>query len=129
MNPTRPIVIDEATVRQEAWNDPSKGVLAFRTLISGGLTATRSLTAGIAHLDIDGWLGLHRHSPTEIYYVVEGRGIVTLDGDDHEVTAGSTVYIPGDAEHGIRNTASARLTFFYAFAADSFTDVVYRFSS
>ena len=129
MDPTRPLVIDEAAVEQETWDDPSKGALAFRTLISGGLTSTRSLTAGVAHLDPNGWLALHRHLQTEIYYVVAGGGIVTLEGDEQEVTAGSAVYIPGDAEHGIRNTGSARLTFFYTFAADSFDDIVYRFST
>ena len=67
-------------------------------------------------------------TPAEIYYVVEGHGIVTLDGVDHPVSAGTAVYIPGDAEHGIRNAGQTPLRFFYAFAVDSFGDVTYRFS-
>ena len=128
MEQVEPLVVDEAGREREAWDDPVKGVLGFRTLFSGGVTPTRALTAGIADLDPGDWLGLHRHTPAEIYYVVEGRGTVTLDGVEHPVAAGTAVHIPGDAEHGIRNTGPTRLRFFYAFAVDSFDDVVYRFS-
>ena len=44
------------------------------------------------------------------------------------MSAGTAVAIPGDVEHGIRNTGPIPLRFFYAFAVDSFDDVVYRFS-
>ena len=39
-----------------------------------------------------------------------------------------TVFIPGSAEHGIRNTGAMTLRFFYALAADAFTDIEYVFS-
>lgn len=122
------LVIHEADVTRDAWADPVKGFLGFRTLFSGGTTTTQTLTAGIADLNPNGWLGLHRHTAAEIYYVVEGKGIVTLDGVDHPVFAGSAVYIPGDAEHGVRNIGQTALRFFYVFAVDSFDDVIYRFS-
>lgn len=122
-------------VARDSWDDPAKGVLGFRTLFSAGTTATRALTAGIADLSAGGWLGLHRHclglhrhAPAEIYYVVEGRGTVTLDGAGYPVSAGTAVYIPGGTEHGIRNTGPVPLRFFYAFAVDSFDEVMYRFS-
>ncbi len=38
------------------------------------------------------------------------------------------MFIPGDAEHGIRNTGGGTLRFVYAFATGSIDDVVYRFS-
>jgi mannose-6-phosphate isomerase-like protein (cupin superfamily) len=128
MEVPEPLVVHEGDVPREAWVDPVKGVLAFRTVFSGGTTATRTFTAGVADLDQGGWLGLHRHTAAEIYYVVEGRGVVTLDGVDHAVSAGSAVSIPGDVEHGVRNIGRTPLRFFYAFAVDSFDDVIYRFS-
>lgn len=39
------------------------------------------------------------------------------------VQAGSTVFIPGSSEHGIRNTGPQALRFFCALAADDFTEV------
>ena len=128
MGQLKPLVISEGDVARDSWDDTTRGVLGFRTFFSAGTTATQALTAGIADLDAGGWLGLHRHIPAEIYYIVEGRGTVTLEGADYPVSAGTAVYIPGDTEHGIRNTGSAPLRFFYAFAVDSFDNVTYRFS-
>lgn len=128
MGQLRPLVISEGDVVRDSWDDTAKGVLGFRALFSAGITATQALTAGIADLNAGGWLGLHRHPPAEVYYLVEGHGTVTLEGVDYPVSAGSAVYIPGDTEHGIRNTGPTPLRFFYAFAVDSFDDVTYRFS-
>jgi oxalate decarboxylase/phosphoglucose isomerase-like protein (cupin superfamily) len=38
------------------------------------------------------------------------------------------VFIPGDAEHGIRNSGAIVLRFVYVFPTNSFADVEYRFS-
>lgn len=129
MDSSQPLVVRESDVARNAWDDQIKGVLGFRTLFSGGTTATAALTAGVADLSPGEWLGLHRHTPTEIYYIVEGEGVVTLDGVEQTVSAGTAVYIPSDTEHGIRNTTQEQLRFFYAFAADSFDDVTDRFSN
>lgn len=124
----KPIVIHGDEPPRESWDDPVKGRIAWWTLFSGDRTPTAALTAGVAELEPGGWLGLHRHAPAEIYYVLEGRGIVTLDGVEHEVSAGSAVFIPGNVEHGSRNPGDAPLRVLYAFAADSFAEVEYRFS-
>ena len=113
---------------RDGWEDPVKGRIGWRTLFSGDRTQTEALTAGVAELQPGGWLGLHRHTPPEIYYVLEGTGIVTLDGVEHKVAAGAAVFIPGDCEHGIRNDATVPLRLLYAFALDSFSQVEYRFS-
>ena len=42
--------------------------------------------------------------------------------------AGSTVFIPSDAEHGIVNVGLDELRWFYVFPTGSFGDVLYRFS-
>ena len=128
MGQLQPLVISERDVARDSWDDTTKGVLGFRTLFSAGTTATQALTAGVADLKAGDWLGLHRHTPAEIYYIVQGHGTVTLDGADYPASAGTAVYIPGGTEHGIRNTGPTPLRFFYAFAVDSFDDVTYRFS-
>jgi mannose-6-phosphate isomerase-like protein (cupin superfamily) len=75
------------------------------------------------------WLGLHRHAPSEVYYVFAGAGILSLDGREITVGAGSAVFIPGMAEHGIRQTGSEILRLLYAFPVDSFDGVEYLFSA
>ena len=46
---------------------------------------------------------LHYHKrSTELYYVLEGDGNVSLDGVEHEVRKGSLVHIPPGVVHGAK---------------------------
>jgi hypothetical protein len=99
-----PIVLDEADTPLDGWDDPVRGRIHWRTLFSQGLTRSAGITCGVAELGPGDWLGLHRHAPPETYYVIAGAGIVSLDGREIPVKAGSAVFIPGMAEHGIRHT-------------------------
>ena len=73
-------------------------------------------------------MGHHRHEPAEIYYVLTGEGVVTIDGEDHAVSAGSAVHIPGNSEHAIRDTGNGPLRLFYAFAVGSLDQIEYHFT-
>jgi len=128
-NDIRPLVINEANAPEDAWDDPVRGRLSFRTLFSRGLTPTAAMTCGATELKAGDWLGLHRHAPPEVYYVFAGAGIVSLGGREIPVSAGSAVFIPGMAEHGIRQTGSETLRLFYAFPVDTFDSVEYLFSA
>jgi quercetin dioxygenase-like cupin family protein len=39
---------------------------------------------------------------TELYYVLEGEGTVSLDGEEHAVRKGSLVHIPPGVVHGAK---------------------------
>jgi mannose-6-phosphate isomerase-like protein (cupin superfamily) len=46
---------------------------------------------------------LHYHKrATELYYVVEGNGVILLDGREEEIRRGSLVHIPPGVVHGAR---------------------------
>ena len=122
------LVVTEADVEAETWSDATRGEVGFRTIFGGHLT-TSDFTAGVTHLEAGGWLGHHRHEPSEIYYVLSGEGTLTVDGVDHLVSAGTAVYIPSNSEHGIRNDGERPLRFFYAFAVASFEEIEYRFAA
>jgi mannose-6-phosphate isomerase-like protein (cupin superfamily) len=124
-----PLVVTEADAPQSSWDDSVRGRLRFRTLFSRGLTPTAGMTCGVTELKPGDWLGLHRHAPPEIYYVFAGAGVVSLDGEEIPVGVGSAVFIPGMAEHGIRQTGKEALRLFYAFPVDSFDGVEYLFSA
>jgi len=125
----RPFVLDEAQTPEDGWDDPVRGRLRWRTLFSQGLTQTAGMTCGVTELKPGDWLGLHRHAPPEVYYVFAGAGVLSLEGREIPVTAGSAVFIPGMAEHGIRQTGDEVLRLFYAFPVDSFDNVEYLFSA
>ncbi len=114
----QPLAVKEADAPQDGWDDPVRGRLRWRTLFSQGLTPTSGMTCGVTELGRGDWLGLHRHAPPEIYYVFAGAGIVSLDGREINVSAGSAVFIPGMAEHGIRQTGDDLLRLFYGFPVE-----------
>jgi quercetin dioxygenase-like cupin family protein len=47
----------------------------------------------------------HSHHTHEYYYILSGRGIIVIDGEEREVVPGDFIHIPPDHEHSIR-TAS-----------------------
>jgi mannose-6-phosphate isomerase-like protein (cupin superfamily) len=49
----------------------------------------------------------HRHRQIEeIYYVVEGRGLMTVGDEVREVEAGDAIYVPRGHRHTLENTGS-----------------------
>jgi mannose-6-phosphate isomerase-like protein (cupin superfamily) len=123
----------------ESFPHPSEGGnVSWKTVFSSEKTATDTFTVGVAmcppgsnssSVDSEpGHLKLHRHTHPELYHITSGTGIVTVDGREYVIGKGSVVFIPGDAEHGVRNTGEADLVWLYVLAAEGFGEVVYRFS-
>ena len=44
----------------------------------------------------------HSHPTHEFYYVLNGRGIMTIEGEDREIRQGDLVHIPPNAVHTLR---------------------------
>ena len=44
----------------------------------------------------------HQHPTHEFYYMMSGRGIMTIGDENREVQQGDLVYIPPDAVHSLR---------------------------
>ena len=127
----RPIVVDEQNCELEGWADAAPGAVTWRTLLSADRTPTSDMTVGVAEIApgaADQGVA-HRHPPAEVYYILAGEGVVTIDGVEHPVRSGSTLFIPGNAWHRTRNTGAGTLRLFYVFAVDSFADVEYTFAT
>ena len=113
----------------DRWADAARGTVQWRTLLSADRTPTDSLTLGIAELapgELEA-LSCHRHPQAEVYYVLSGEGIVTIADRQHLLSPGCAVFIPGNAQHSVRNTSNETLRILYVFAVDSFEQVKYEF--
>ncbi len=53
----------------------------------------------------------HRLTASEVYYIVEGEGIMHINNDDAPVKPGSTIYIPPRAIQSITNSGKSDLKF------------------
>jgi mannose-6-phosphate isomerase-like protein (cupin superfamily) len=66
-------------------------------------------------------LSYQRHvHRTEHWFVVSGHGLVTLDGSDRAVAAGSAVDVPAGAAHRIANDGTEPLVFIEVQTGDYF---------
>ena len=55
----------------------------------------------------------HSHRVQEqIYYVIEGEGVLTVDGEEHLMRPHDYVYLPPGVHHAITNTGTGGLVFF-----------------
>ena len=53
--------------------------------------------------------GDHSHDTpklAEIYHFLEGKGVITINGDEVDVIKGDTVLVPPGIDHGLYNTHS-----------------------
>ncbi len=53
----------------------------------------------------------HRLRTSEVYYIIEGEGVMHIDNEDAPVRRGSTVYIPPMATQCITNSGTRDLVF------------------
>jgi mannose-6-phosphate isomerase-like protein (cupin superfamily) len=72
-----------------------------------------SLRYSLAHATVrPGEVSLpHRLATSEVYYILEGKGIMHIDGEQAEVGPGHSVYIPPHGVQSIRNTGKTDLKF------------------
>ncbi|KAI6868666.1 hypothetical protein KC323_g3016 [Hortaea werneckii] len=112
--------------------DSGLGSTTWKTLISAPDTPTYNITAGIATCEPGGsCLEPHTHEPLEVYFITKGKALMTIGGKDRNVSAGDTIFIPGNVEHGIRvpaddgNVPLGNMEWFYVYALDGFSQVEY----
>jgi quercetin dioxygenase-like cupin family protein len=118
--------VDAHALPDERWEDPARGTIRFRTLISAPATDTAALVCGVAMMAEGETFALHSHPQAEVYFGLEGEGEVMIDGTPHRLAPGVALYIPGGAVHGVP-VAAGPLRWFYSFAADSFAEIRYSF--
>ncbi len=62
-------------------------------------------------LDEGGYSPKHRHPWPHINYIIQGEGVLHLDGKDYEVEEGSFAYIPDDKIHQFSNKGKGKFIF------------------
>lgn len=58
-----------------------------------------------------GYTPRHRHPWPHINYVISGKGVLFLEGKEHQLKPGSIAYIPENAEHQFSGTGDEDFTF------------------
>lgn len=127
-----PILVQENDLGWETWRHEDvakKGLVYWKTLVSGNVTRSEALTMGVARIPAGEALHVHRHQQAEIYLILEGTGLVEIDSEARPFEAGTAVFIPGNALHSLWNTGASDVRFAYVFPSDSFDEVEYVFET
>jgi mannose-6-phosphate isomerase-like protein (cupin superfamily) len=53
----------------------------------------------------------HRLATSEVYYIIEGAGLMRIDGEEAVVGPGQAIYIPPGAVQSITNSGAGELVF------------------
>jgi mannose-6-phosphate isomerase-like protein (cupin superfamily) len=125
-----PVVVHADRCAAERWDDAALAAVSWRTLLSADRTPTSDVTVGVAEIEPTGSSSAappHRHDAGEVYVVLEGEGVLWIDGMRSTVSPGSAAYIPGGAWHVVHNSGDVTLRVLYVLVADSFADVDYEF--
>lgn len=95
------------------WELPPGHVQAYSKLLVHPSNAdTKYLDFRISSYQPKGYAEVHLHEVAEnLYYILEGKGIVELDGERHLVGPHMVVHIPPGVRHGIFNTGLEDLVF------------------
>ncbi len=89
-------------VRHEDSAPAERSTCGWRQRLLSREDAAAGLAAWVHAVDLeDARPHFHRRS-TELYYVLEGGGVVVLDGAEHPVRRGSIVHIPPGVVHATR---------------------------
>lgn len=72
------------------------------------------LTVTWVEVEPDARQKLHSHDPEQVYLVVRGEAVMTVDGKEREVMEGDLIHVPRHAEHGIRNTSDETMEYISA---------------
>ena len=84
-----------------------KGSLDFVNVLGGVEIAGRALR--FLHADVLApgvSIGAHRHDHEEYYYILSGRGTITLDGQQVAVGPGDVTAVYPGGSHGLENTGT-----------------------
>ncbi len=65
----------------------------------------------IVELENGGYSPKHTHPWPHINYMIEGKGILHIDGEDHQVKSGSFAYVPSNKIHQFCNTGKGKFKF------------------
>jgi mannose-6-phosphate isomerase-like protein (cupin superfamily) len=89
-------------------------------LASAGTCQAQQLAITLVEMEPGGVQHVHAHAPEQMYYILEGSGLMTVNTEQRPVQAGDCIFFSAFDEHGLQNTGGTVLRYLSA-ASPSFT--------
>lgn len=68
------------------------------------------------HIMPGGEIVPHTHEVLEVFYLISGKGVALVNGEQVEASAGSVIIAPAGSEHGLKNTGSEIIELYAVFS-------------
>jgi len=85
-------------------------------LASSRTCKAEHLTTTLAVIQPGGEQRIHSHKPEQVYFILEGNGLMTVGDETQRVGPGDCVFIPSGQPHGLKNEGKTTLRYFSAAA-------------
>jgi mannose-6-phosphate isomerase-like protein (cupin superfamily) len=92
-----------------------EGITSY-LLASPRTSGAEHLTTTLAVIQPGGEQRLHSHRPEQVYFILDGSGLMTVGNETQRVEPGDCVFIPSGQPHGLRNDGAVTLRYFSAAA-------------
>jgi mannose-6-phosphate isomerase-like protein (cupin superfamily) len=108
VEPVRPIRVEEVN-----WIEPPQHHSAYsKILVHPDNSATKHFDFRISLYQPRGYAEEHSHERAEhVYYILQGKGLMTLDDRKYVVEPHTAIFIPPGVLHSITNTSLENLLF------------------
>src|SRR5882724_7758072 len=93
-----------------------EGITSF-LLASPRTCGAEYLTTTLAVIQQGGEQRIHSHRPEQVYFILEGSGLMTVGDETQRVGPGDCVFIPSGQPHGLKNDGDVILRYFSAAAS------------
>jgi mannose-6-phosphate isomerase-like protein (cupin superfamily) len=88
-------------------------------LVSEDTCGSKNLSITVVEMEPGGLQRLHSHEPEQMYFILEGSGLMTVGDEAQPVGAGDCIFFPSFSRHGLENTGGTVLRYLSA-ASPSF---------
>ncbi len=69
-----------------------------------------------------GYIPEHNHVTVESYTILEGSGVITVDGESQPISKGELVYIESGKNHSLHNTGDGDMHMMFVYAPKMVVD-------
>jgi len=83
-------------------------------LVAESTVGAKYITTTLVEMGPGGIQKPHRHETEQCYMILEGNGIMEVEGEKASVGAGDTIFIPSNSLHGLVNESQTTLKYLSA---------------
>jgi quercetin dioxygenase-like cupin family protein len=117
----KPLLLEENEGERRIWREPPPGDFILK--VSPKNNGSQHLVMGTEDMNPGDEFPMHKHlSQDELVYIEKGTVHVYLGGQQRDLHAGGTVFIPANTWVDIKNTGREKASVVFVFSAPGFED-------